>query len=313
MPQRPLPVISRQLQDTSLLYFLEVVRCGSIAVASSRLNVAGSAISRHIAQLEDLLGVALFERHPRGMVASAAGERLAHHAIKSAHEAERVAHDILALRGGQRGRVRIAASEGFAMEFLPQLIADFVQRQPEVQFHLDSLPPAEVSRRIVLGDADIGLTYTRTVEKDIHVELIQAAPIYAVMRSGHPLSRLRRISLTQMLSYPLALPMPDTTVRQLFDLACNQRRLAVTPALTSNYIAGLFGFLREHDGITIAGELSIRRQVQRGELLAIPLREPGLALRSLELQTLLGRALPRAAQAFLNELKAELTPSKPST
>ena len=52
---RPLPAIARQLQDTSLRYFLEVVRCGSIAEASVRLNVAGSAISRHITQLEACL------------------------------------------------------------------------------------------------------------------------------------------------------------------------------------------------------------------------------------------------------------------
>ena len=44
-------LIARQLQDTALRYFLEVVRCGSISEASTRLNVASSAISRHIAQL----------------------------------------------------------------------------------------------------------------------------------------------------------------------------------------------------------------------------------------------------------------------
>jgi len=305
---RPLPAIARQLQDTSLRYFLEVVRCGSIAEASVRLNVAGSAISRHITQPEALMGISLFERRPRGMVPSAAGELLASHAIKSAHEAERVAHDIQALQGLQRGRVRVATTEGFAMEFVPQLIASFVHKNPGVQFHMEVLPPADVSRRVVQGDADIGVTFTRAVEKDIRVELIRPAPIYAVMRSGHPLARLRRIGVAQMLAYPLALPSPDTTVRQLFDIACSLRRLAVTPALTSNYIAGLFGFLREHDGITIAGELSIRNQVARGDLVAIALRDPGLALRNMEVQTLVGRELPRAAQAFLGDLKADLAP-----
>ncbi|KAF1020211.1 MAG: HTH-type transcriptional regulator CynR [Paracidovorax wautersii] len=307
MTNRPPTSAARQLQDTSLRYFLEVVRCGSIAEASARLNVAGSAISRHISQLEDLLGVALFERRPRGMVPSAAGELLAHHAIQSAHDAERVAHDIQALQGGQRGRVRVATSEGFAMEFMPQLIAAFVRKNPGVQFHLDVLPPAGVSRRIVQGEADIGVTFTRAVEKDIRAELVQPAPIYAVMRHGHPLAHLRRIGVAQMLAYPLALPTPDTTVRQLFDIACSHRRLAAVPALTSNYIAGLFGFLRDHDGMTIAGELSIRRQVARGELVALPLRDPGMALRNMEVQTLMGRELPRAAQTFLNDLKAELT------
>ena len=56
---------SQYLQDTALRYFLEVVRCGSIAEASQRLNVASSAISRQISRLEELLDTVLFERRPR--------------------------------------------------------------------------------------------------------------------------------------------------------------------------------------------------------------------------------------------------------
>ncbi|MBP0573743.1 LysR family transcriptional regulator, partial [Mycobacterium tuberculosis] len=71
------------LHTTALRYFLEVVRTGSIADASGRLNVAPSAISRQIAKIEAELGVALFERRPRGMVASPAGELLARHARRA--------------------------------------------------------------------------------------------------------------------------------------------------------------------------------------------------------------------------------------
>ena len=56
---------SQYLQDTALRYFLEVVRCGSIAAASQRLNVASSAISRQISNLESLLDTVLFE--PRAL------------------------------------------------------------------------------------------------------------------------------------------------------------------------------------------------------------------------------------------------------
>ena len=113
---------SRHLQEPALRYFLEVVRCGSITEASKRLNVAISAISRQIARLEDLLGMVLFERRPRGMVLSAAGEVLAAHARKSALEADRVVSDILALQGQRSGNVRLASTEGFAVEYLPHVI-----------------------------------------------------------------------------------------------------------------------------------------------------------------------------------------------
>ena len=306
------PLIARQLQDTALRYFLEVARCGSIREASQRLNVAGSAISRAIAQLEDLLGAQLFDRHARGMIPSAAGDVLGVHALKTVHDSERAVHDIQALQGMRRGRVRVAATEGFAMEFIPRLTSDFVTQHPGIQFHLAVHPPAECTRRILHGDADIGITMSRTPENGIQVEHTQPSPLLAVMRPGHPLTRFKQISLSQLLAYPIALPEPDTTVRQLFDIACSRQRLNFEPVLTSNYISSLFGFLRHHEGgVTIAGEISIRYQVERGEVACVGLRDRGLDLRNIEVQTLTGRTLSSAAQAFLKFLKERLSEEAP--
>ena len=89
----------RHLQETALRYFQEVARCGSISQAASNLHVATSAISRQISGLEENLGMALFERHARGMNLTAAGELLLAHARRSAMDAERTLHDIAALQG----------------------------------------------------------------------------------------------------------------------------------------------------------------------------------------------------------------------
>jgi DNA-binding transcriptional LysR family regulator len=311
-PKRQPPLAARRLQDTALRYFLEVVRSGSVSEASVRLNVAGSAISRQITQLESLLGVALFDRHARGMLPSAAGELLADHAIKSAFDAERVVHDIAALQGMQRGRVRIVTTEGFAMEFLPKLIGDFTKRHPGIQFHMGVHPPAESTRRVLHGDADIGVTMSRTPERGLTIEHLQPSPVMAVMRHGHPLAQFKQIALSQLLAYPIALPEPDTTVRQLFDIACSRQRLSVEPVITSNYISGLIGFLRHRkDGVTISGEISIRYQVDRRELACVRLRDRGLDLRNIEVQTLTGRTLSHAAQAFLKYLTEQLSGQVP--
>ena len=75
---------------------------------------------------------------------------------------------------------------------------------------------------------------------------------------------------------------------------------------TCNYTSSLIGFLRYHDGITIAGELTVRNQVSRGELACVPLSDPGLELRNIEVQTMEGRTLSRAGQAFLDFMVAQL-------
>src|SRR6218665_1430078 len=86
------------LQDTTLRYFLEVAHSGSLTEASARLHVAASALCRPIAGLEAQLGTPLFERHPRGMVLTAAGENLAIHARRTVLDAERALGEIRPLQ-----------------------------------------------------------------------------------------------------------------------------------------------------------------------------------------------------------------------
>ena len=116
---------AHQLQDTALRYFLEVAQVGSLTEASVRLHVATSAISRQISGLEQTLGTPLFERQPRGMVLTAAGEILAVHARRSRMDAEHALEGIQALQGLRSGLVRVAATEGFSGDFLPRLMQQF--------------------------------------------------------------------------------------------------------------------------------------------------------------------------------------------
>ena len=186
---------SQHLQDTAIRYFLEVVRSGSVSEAALRLNVSASAVSRQIASLEEVLQVPLFERRPRGMVASAAGELLATHAKRHALEAERVVADIEALQGLRRGQVRVCASAGFAFEFLPLAMATFREQHPGMQFQLVSASPAQVTQAVRNGEADIGLTYSRAAVRDIDVQHRQNSPVILIMPPGHPLARFASVSL----------------------------------------------------------------------------------------------------------------------
>jgi DNA-binding transcriptional LysR family regulator len=295
-----------QLQETSLRYFSEVVRCGSLAEASTRLHVAVSAISRQIGNLETALGTALFERRPRGMVPTPAGEVLAAYVRRLGLETERVIEDIQALHGLQRGTVRIACSEGFAIAFLPEVITQFRRQYQGIAFRLHASAPAEVTARVREGDADLGLTFSRLPEKDIRVEHRQAAPVLALMRPDHPLASRKALTLAQLLSYPLALPDSDTTLRQVVDIACSRQQLSLEPVLTSNRIESLYNFVLFSGGITLSGDVAAHHAVVQGAMVAVPLRDSSIALRDIELQTLMGRTLPAAVQTFVDYLRESL-------
>lgn len=298
---------ARHLQETSLRYFFEVARCGSLTEASERLHVAASAISRQIAGLEQALGTALFDRHPRGMVLNAAGEILATHARRASLDAERAIKEILALQGLRSGRVRIAASEGFANEFLPPLIVAFRALNEGIVFELNVEPPARVSARVRDGDVDIGLKFSRAPDKEIKVEYRQPAPVLALMRHDHPLARASSVTLADMSAYPLALPAPDTTVRQMIDVECSRQQLLMEAVLSSNNMTTLHNFVVHGGGISISGEVSVRHLVAAGLLVAIPIRDQGMGMRYIEVQTLVGRSLPLAVSSFLDHLRLHLS------
>lgn len=291
---------SLRLQDTALRYFLEVARYGSISEASLHLNVASSAISRQINSLEDILGTTLFERRPRGMELSAAGEMLAVYARKNALESDRVVSDIAALEGLNRGHVKLACTEGVAMEFLPRCIANFRKKHEGIHFHINVSSPHEVSRRISHGDADIGITLSLSPTKGIQVAYRLPSPVLAIVHPNHPLSKKKSVTLAQLHPYPIALPEEDTTVRQLFDICCSRLNLLFEPILVSNNMATLNRFTTFEGGVHLAGEISMRHQLAKNELVAIPIRDRGMDIRNMEVQTLTGRTLPAAVRVFLN-------------
>jgi DNA-binding transcriptional LysR family regulator len=97
-------------------------------------------------------------------------------------------------------------------------------------------------------------------------------------------------------------------VRQLFDVACSNRGVVFEPALVSNRFEALANFVLLGGGLAIAGEISVRERVRRGEMHATEIRERGMRARSVELQTLAGRTLPEVVRTFLDFLCEALPP-----
>lgn len=296
----------RVLQDVSLRYFLEVARAGSVTEAAARLDVAPSAVSRQIARLERELDTLLFERRARGMNLNSAGELLAAHARRAWLDIERVSDEILSLRGLRQGEVRLVATEGFAYQFLPSLVADFQQRCPGIRFTLDMCVQREVARRVREGLADVGVTVTLSSERGIDIALRHPAPVMAVMATGHPLATRRQLSLAQVVTQPLALPTATSTLRQLLEISCSRQGLRLDPVLTGDHLYPLIQYAARTQAITFCGELALREQLRAGSIAAVPLRDREMNERHFEVQTMAGRHLPEAARAFIDHLRTTL-------
>ena len=297
---------TRALQETSVRYFLEVVRCGSLTEAAERLNVVPSAISKQISRLEASLDTRLFERRSRGMIPNAAGELLAAYAFRNQLETERVNSEISALQGLQRGEGRLACSAGFSMELAPRALVKFRQSHPGITFHMEVATSPEITRMLSQAEVDVGLTFSQAPQPGLNVEYRITTPVMAIMHRAHPLAAEPSLTLARLAGQALGLPSRGIMSRQLFDACCSRQGLVMTTVFSTGSVAALLAFAQSEGGIVVAFAQLLREHLAANHMVAIRIRDRWLAPLDVELQTLAGRVLPQAVIAFLDTVKAEL-------
>src|SRR6202521_3273121 len=142
-----------------LRYIDEVARAGSIRKAGERLNVTASAMNRRIMDIEDELGAKLFERKPRGVRLTAAGEVFVRYVREQALEVERVRSQIEDLKGLRRGTVRIACSQALAHQVLPGETGASPAQHPRGAFEVLALAPGPAITAPAAFEPDLVLVF----------------------------------------------------------------------------------------------------------------------------------------------------------
>jgi len=148
-----------QIHANWVVYFYEVVRCGSVRAAARKLNVAPSAISRQIKDLEAQLGTQLLEKTSTRLRPTAAGEAVARHASNVIKDLSYTRAVVADLNGLRRGHVSIVAAQATSTDFLPHAISELKNRFPRVSFDCDFTGTANIVPRLIDGTADVGVAF----------------------------------------------------------------------------------------------------------------------------------------------------------
>ncbi len=189
-----------------LRYVDEVARVGSIRQAAERLHVAPSAVNRRIQDLEDELGTPLFERLPRGMRLTAAGEVFVRYIRSRAAELEQVRSEIEELQGVRRGLVKVAVSQALAPLFLPKAIAAFRARHPLALFRTRIGDWVHAFEALRAFEIDLALVFNPPPQRDIERIAEFEQKLMVTMHRGHPLAKRAALRLRDLVDYPLVLP-----------------------------------------------------------------------------------------------------------
>ena len=289
-----------------LSYVDAVARYGSIRKAAEALNVASSALNRQILDLETDLGAALFERLPRGVRMTSAGEVFLVYARLVISELKAVESRIEQLRGLVRGQVSVAAAESVAGEFLPSAITRFQATHPYVRFHVRIGSPDELAVALAEDQVDLILTHEMPRNKDAAVIAIARQALCAMVVPDHPLARLDELRLRDCLAYPLALADATLAGRGLIEQVLARASFDLDPRLVSNSVEAMKAFAHMNRGVCFQFRSPGKALIPPGDMIALPLVDPPLLQARLLLATRRDRVLPVAAAAFVEQMKTEL-------
>jgi DNA-binding transcriptional LysR family regulator len=287
------------------LQFVDAIaRAGSIRGAAEGLAITSTALNRRLLALEEELGVQVFERLPRGVRLSTAGELLIHHLRSQAADFEKLKGQIADLRGERRGHVAIACSQAFVPYFLPERIGSYRRDHPGVSFGVRVRDRTAAETALADHSADLALIFEPVRLSEVQVLASARQRIHAVMAADHPLAGQPTIRLRDCARFPLALPTAIYGVRHLIDLALIRTSIEIQPMIETDS----FDFLRHYP----QQERIVSFQIPVG----LPAASPSLVMRPLDardvpagrlyLCQLRSRTLPVAAAKFAALLEREI-------
>lgn len=224
------------MDSQSLQAFLAVAETESFSVAAQRLHLTQPAVSKRIAQLEDSLNTQLFDRLPRKVILTPAGEALMPKAKHILRELLEIKTELASLSGDVSGTLRIGTSHHIGLHHLPHLLRQFHTAYPQVKLAMQFLGSEAACDALAEGELDIAFaTLPLEDHPKLDMQSVWRDPLSFVCARSHPLSKLKKPKLNDLLGYEAILPESNTVTFEIIEQAFKQESLVLQTALSSQY------------------------------------------------------------------------------
>jgi DNA-binding transcriptional LysR family regulator len=201
-----------------LSYFVAVAEEGHLGRAAQRLCMSQPPLTRHGKAMEAGLGVRLFDRTPRGMRLTEAGEAL----LKDAREILRMLHGAAdraqRVGTGQRGRLDVGLYGSATFGVVPRILARFCEEHPDVDLSLHyAQTPAQVQ---ALRQGRVLIVFERMLPRDpdIHTELVAREPLAVAVNQRHRLARQKTVDVSSLRDETLRIGTSPSAAATVVDL-----------------------------------------------------------------------------------------------
>ncbi|WP_196259782.1 pca operon transcription factor PcaQ [Pelagibacterium limicola] len=267
------PIIDPRIKLRHLAAFVETVRQDGVAPAAATLGLTQPAISKSLAELEDILGVALFDRARRKLVLTGFGETFLRHA-NAAISALRQGIDAVGPARGTQAIVRLGALPTVEVEVVPQAVAAFSAGPLACRVHIESGPSPHLLALLRIGAIDfvVGRMPDPGVMAGLVFEHLYSETLQLVVRPGHPLLSASQPDLRLIGGFPALMPPRGAIIRPTVEallVASGLGRLPQEIETVSNSFGRAYTLLT--DAVWFISRSVVAGDLERGDLAALPL------------------------------------------
>ncbi len=239
-------------QWDDLKVFLAVARSESLSRAGKILKVDPATVGRRIARLEEALGVVLFAKSPQGYAISNEGQRLVPHAERIEQALGGAVKELGGEAGQLSGQIRLGAPDGVANFLLPQVVAEIVEQNPDLEVQIVALPRVfNLSRR----EADMAIAVSRPTAGRLSVQKLTEYRLHLMAARGYlrrmpPIKSAQDLSEHRMIGY-----IPDMIFDKELDYLSELGVEKVT--LASNSVSVQFNWVRQGGGLGVVHDFAM--------------------------------------------------------
>jgi LysR family transcriptional regulator, carnitine catabolism transcriptional activator len=286
--------------------FVSIGRLGSFTKAAEALHATQPALSAQIRDLEDALGVKLFDRNTRSVSLTQAGEDLMPSVDTVLSDLTSVVTRARDVARRNTGRVTVAALPSLAATLMPKVIARMRDEHPGIVVVIKDALAERAVALLRADEADLALASAPPPDRELSFTPLFADRMVAVLPPAHPLARTKTMRLADLLDTPLVLMDRDSSVRRIVDGACASIGRLAAPAYEAAFMATAIGLVRAGLGATILPS-SASELLAAGDLVIRALDAPRIE-RELGVVKQRRRAYSPAAETLVAMLKAIATP-----
>lgn len=295
-----------RLKTRQLLLIVALSEEGNIHRAAQVLNMTQPAASKLLKDLEEMLGVSLFERLPRGMRPTWYGDTMIRHSRAALASLNQAHEELLAAKNGQFGQVNLGSITAPGLALLPPTVATVKQAHPNLHITIQIEPSNVLIERLNRGTLDmlVGRLSPEHDKAALRYESVSDEPICAVARPGHPLLTAVNPTLEDVFRYGWIVPPAGSVLRHRFDMMIQEQGLQPpTNCVESGAFLFIGKMMQQSDMVSVMATDVARYYANHGMLSILPVHIP-CEMEPFGFITRRDRLLSPAAEVVLRALKS---------